>query len=148
MTTPQLPKHCTASDNLVQAPQLDVSSGQQSVLQFQLMFTAGDDRLRANHYTQLMTLANLLDHHAHLEVRLEGYADPRGSEDYNHVLSDQRALSVQHTLETLGVAPVRIRRLALGFSQSQAPKGDIAAYALERRVDVHLVAPTSMTQNS
>lgn len=113
-------------------------------LQFQLLFTTGDDQLQDGQLRQVAALADFLNRHPQLQVQLEGRTDPRGSDGYNNVLSDQRALSVQRALENHGVAPSRISRRALGASQSQAPRGDVDAYAMERRVDIHFALPESM----
>jgi outer membrane protein OmpA-like peptidoglycan-associated protein len=115
-------------------------------LQFQLLFTTGDDQLQSGQLRQLAALADFLSRHPQLEIQLEGHADPRGSDGYNNVLSDQRALSVQLALEDLGVTPARISRRALGASQSKAPRGDVDAYALERRVDIHFSAESQPKQ--
>lgn len=106
-------------------------------LQFQLLFTTGDDQLQEGQLRQVAALADFLNRHPQLQIQLEGRADPRGSDGYNNVLSDQRALSVQRALETHGVDSSRISRRALGASQSSAPRGDVDAYAMERRVDIH-----------
>lgn len=113
-------------------------------LQFQLLFTTGDDQLQDVQLRQVAALADFLNRHPQLQVQLEGRTDPRGSDGYNNVLSDQRALSVQRALENHGIAPSRISRRALGASQSQAPRGDVDAYAMERRVDIHFALPESM----
>lgn len=116
-------------------------------LQFQLLFTTGDDQLQEGQLGQLATLADFLNRHPQLQVQLEGRADPRGSDGYNNVLSDQRALSVQRALEAHGVEPERISRRALGATHSKAPRGDADAYALERRVDIHFGLPEAMAGN-
>ena len=113
-------------------------------LQFQMLFTTGDDQLQEAQERQVAAMADFLVRHPSLQVQLEGRSDPRGSDGYNNVLSDQRALSVQRALEAYGVAPERISRRALGSSQSKASKGDLDAYALERRVDIHFATPESM----
>ena len=48
----------------------------------------------------------LLDHTGVL-VRIEGNCDERGTEEYNLVLGEQRALSVRRFLTGLGVSPAR-----------------------------------------
>ncbi|AMX01634.1 OmpA family protein [Microbulbifer thermotolerans] len=116
-------------------------------LRFQLLFTTGDDQLKEGQLRQVEALANFLNRHPQLHVRLEGRADPRGSDGYNNVLSDQRALSVQRALESYGVDATRISRQALGATHSKAPRGDADAYAMERRVDIHFNLPESMAGN-
>lgn len=116
-------------------------------LQFQLLFTTGDDQLQTGQMQQLSALAEFLARHPELQVQLDGHSDPRGSDGYNNVLSDQRALSVQLALEDYGVEPSRISRRAYGASHSQAPRGDADAYALERRVDIRFSQPQAMAGN-
>ncbi len=116
-------------------------------LQFQLMFATSDDRLQEDQLRQVTALADFLNRHPRLQIQLEGRADPRGSDGYNNVLSDQRALSVQRALEAYGIDPARISRRALGATYSKAPRGDADAYAMERRVDIHFELPESMAGN-
>ncbi|BBM00717.1 OmpA family protein [Microbulbifer sp. GL-2] len=105
-------------------------------LQFQMLFTTGEDELQEGQLQQLGAMADFLKRHPHLQIQLEGHADPRGSDGYNNVLSDQRALSVEQALLSLGVDASRISRRALGSTYSQATRGDVDAYAMERRVDI------------
>jgi outer membrane protein OmpA-like peptidoglycan-associated protein len=107
-------------------------------LEFQVMFRTGNDEL--NQYTQkkLDDLAAFLNENQELSIRLHGYADPRGTEEYNNVLSMYRAINVQNGLESRGVDPSRIERQYYGAEQSTAQKGDIDAYALERRVTIEV----------
>ncbi|MGA9523605.1 MAG: OmpA family protein [Myxococcaceae bacterium] len=68
-------------------------------------------------------------------IVLEGHADHRGSEAFNHMLSKERALAVQAYLETLGVKRSRIR---IGFV------GEIAAASegplwRDRRVEIQII---------
>jgi len=105
-------------------------------LQFQMLFTTGEDELQEGQLQQLGAMADFLKRHPHLQIQLEGHADPRGSDGYNNVLSDQRALSVEQALLSLGIDASRISRRALGSTYSQATRGDVDAYAMERRVDI------------
>ncbi|MCO1334820.1 OmpA family protein [Microbulbifer sp. OS29] len=113
-------------------------------LQFQMLFTTGEDELQEGQLHQLNAMADFLNRHPHLQVHLEGHADPRGSDGYNNVLSDQRALSVEEALVSLGIDPTRVSRSALGSTYSQATRGDVDAYAMERRVDIRFSLPESM----
>ncbi|WP_299944341.1 OmpA family protein [uncultured Microbulbifer sp.] len=112
-------------------------------LQFQLLFTTGEDEIQEGQRQQLSAMADFLKRHPHLQIHLEGHADPRGSDGYNNVLSDQRALSVEQALVSLGIDPVRISRRAMGATYSQAPRGDVDAYAMERRVEIRFSLPES-----
>ncbi|SDK79931.1 OmpA family protein [Microbulbifer yueqingensis] len=113
-------------------------------LQFQLLFSTGEDRLQESQLAQVAALADFLRRHPDLQVQLEGRADPRGTDGYNNVLSDQRALSVQRALQEQGIDPARISRRAMGSTYSQATRGDTDAYAMERRVDIYFQLPDAV----
>ncbi|WP_445365486.1 OmpA family protein [Microbulbifer sp. ANSA001] len=113
-------------------------------LQFQMLFTTGEDELQEGQLQQLGAMADFLKRHPHLQIQLEGHADPRGSDGYNNVLSDQRALSVEQALVSLGIDASRINRRAMGSTYSQATRGDVDAYAMERRVDIRFSMPESV----
>ncbi len=107
-------------------------------LEFQLLFHTGDDGLNPQTEKRLDELAEFLKRNSELSVRLHGYADPRGTDEYNNVLSMYRAINVQHALEKRGVDTSRIERRYYGADQSQSTKGDLDAYALDRKVTVEV----------
>ena len=72
------------------------------------------------------------------KVRIDGYADPRGPATLNDDLSLRRAEAVALTLEQAGVPQDRLVIQAHGSAQSTSPKGDMDAYAFDRRVTVRL----------
>jgi len=73
-------------------------------------------------------------------VRIDGYADPRGPATLNDDLSLRRAEAVALTLEQAGCPQDRLVVDAHGASDSNSPKGDLDAYAFDRRVTVRLEA--------
>ncbi len=78
------------------------------------------------------TLANMTD----VRIQLDGFADERGDETYNHGLSERRVEFVRNLFINAGVHPTRISTSAHGESVAQNP--DVDSYALERRVSVKL----------
>lgn len=110
-------------------------------LQLQVMFHTGSDQLTEQGKAQLSALADFLSAQPELVIQLSGHADPRGTDEYNNVLSHFRAVSVQQALEAEGVAADRIAVSAYGADQSRAAPGDLEAYALERRVEIQLIQP-------
>lgn len=113
-------------------------------LEFQVLFHTGADQLTERGKARVSALAGFLQQHPDLSVRLRGYADPRGTDEYNNVLSDHRARAVEAALAELGVENVRIERRAFGADKSTAPKGDHEAYAMERRVEIEIHNPNAM----
>ncbi len=105
-------------------------------LEFQLLFRTGSDELSDNGHRRLARLAEFLQSNPQLHIRLDGYADPRGTDEYNNVLSLYRAKNVRLTLEQMGVESNRIEAFSHGskYAQSQDPK----QFAQERRVSIEL----------
>lgn len=88
----------------------------------------------------LEALAGLLQAAPGMEVRLDGYADPRGAARHNMQLSAARAAAVRDRLVEAGVAPERIRLTAHGAQGMLAPgaSADPDGWALQRRVSIRL----------
>lgn len=93
--------------------------------------------------TQLEELGKLLAMHRELEIQVHGFADPRGNAEENLELSMQRATAVREALIKGGATPEQIRVSAYGEDLTTAPRGDLEAYAWERRVSV-AIRPTSV----
>ncbi|HUG97791.1 MAG TPA: OmpA family protein [Gammaproteobacteria bacterium] len=88
----------------------------------------------------LDALASLLGATPSLDVRLDGYADPRGNSAHNQALSLARAAAIRDHLVNAGVEPDRIRVTAHGAIADPAgePGRRSDDWALQRRVDVRL----------
>lgn len=67
---------------------------------------------------------------------LEGHADERGTEEYNLVLGQTRAASVQKYLERLGVPAERLSTRSYGEARPAVPGHGEAAWAQNRRVQI------------
>src|SRR5437870_5791694 len=80
--------------------------------------------------------AEFLKQNAQAAITIEGYADERGSLEYNRVLGEKRALEVRRFLTELGVSnPVTV--MSFGKTKPICTEADEACYAKNRRV--HLV---------
>lgn len=65
-------------------------------------------------------------------IQLEGHCDPRGTEEYNLALSNERAQTVKRYLESLGIPSVRFRVVPKG--ELEATGTDEAGWAKDRKV--------------
>lgn len=110
-------------------------------LEFQVLFRTGQDTLDTAGQQRLTRLANFLVRQPSLQVRLSGYADPRGDDAFNEELSRQRVEGIIGLLQSNGVPDNRITSVAYGDRMSVAVEGDYDAYALERRVHIELLSP-------
>jgi outer membrane protein OmpA-like peptidoglycan-associated protein len=103
-----------------------------------VMFRTNDASMEADVAGKLEELGKLLALHGELEVQLHGFADPRGSSEKNLELSLERANAVREALIRGGAAPEQIQLSAHGSDLTTAPKGDLEAYAWERRVSLSI----------
>lgn len=110
---------------------------------FQVLFATGADTLSELDNLRIAALAEHLRANPELTVTLDGHADPRGTDEYNNVLSQERAKAVKDALQELGVAAERIRYNGHGNRYSKADQGDEEAYQQERRVDITLEQPAA-----
>ncbi len=81
-------------------------------------------------------LANVLLQHPQHRIRIEGFADSRGSEAYNIRLSTRRAEALKAALVSLGVAADRIEAMGLGEAYPVASNRTEAGRQQNRRVEV------------
>jgi len=83
------------------------------------------------------------------KVRVDGYADPRGSEAVNEALSKRRADAVAAVLASAGVASDHIIVAAHGKSEATSTDGDLDGYAFDRRVTVRIerASPEAVAKN-
>ena len=107
-------------------------------LELEMLFKTNQPELTAAGQSRLRTLARFLSNNPDIAVRLDGYADPRGSDSYNMQLSVARVSHVAQALADMGVDPARVDTFSHGDSQSLASEGDYDGYALERVVKINL----------
>lgn len=108
-------------------------------MDFQVLFGSGKDTLTEADELRITQLAGYLKKRPYLAVSLSGHTDPRGTDEYNNVLSLERARSIEHVLVTLGIDTAKIQTQGHGATKSGAPKDDWEAYRLERRVEVQII---------
>jgi peptidoglycan-associated lipoprotein len=79
-------------------------------------------------------------------VELIGRADPRGEVEYNMILGESRASTVNKYLAALGVSPEQMAETSRG--ELDATGTDESSWQLDRRVDLRLAATASLSQNT
>ena len=84
---------------------------------------------------ELDRVANVLNQYPQTNVRIEGYTDQKGSEEYNLQLSERRANAVRNVLIQKGIDQARIT--AIGLGECCPVSSDDAA---NRRVSMVLTA--------
>jgi outer membrane protein OmpA-like peptidoglycan-associated protein len=113
-------------------------SGLLDGLQGDVLFRTGSAEITPEIAHQVEVLAQAVAKSPSLKVRLDGYADPRGTADANLKLSQDRANAVRDLFLAAGISADVLEVNAYGKSQSVAADSD--GYALERRVRLTLQA--------
>ena len=75
----------------------------------------------------------LLKRYANQEVLIQGHCDERGTEEYNLILGERRAMAVKNYLIQLGVAASQLRVLSLGKNQPFCLERTIFCFQQNRR---------------
>jgi outer membrane protein OmpA-like peptidoglycan-associated protein len=107
-------------------------------LQGDVLFRTGSAEITPEIAHQIQVLAEAVAKSPALKVRVDGYADPRGSVETNLKLSEERANAVRDLFLAAGISGDVLEVNAYGKSQSVAADSD--GYALERRVRLTLQA--------
>jgi len=107
-------------------------------LQGDVLFRTGSAEITPEIAHQIQVLALAVAKSPALKVRVDGYADPRGTADINLKLSEARANAVRDLFLAAGISTEVLEVNAYGKSQSVAEDND--GFALERRVRLTLQA--------
>ncbi len=113
-------------------------SGVLDGLQGDVLFRTGSAEITPEIAHQIEVLAQAVAKSPALKVRVDGFADPRGTAEVNLKLSEERANAVRDLFLAAGISNEVLEVNAYGKSQSVASDSD--GYALERRVRLTLQA--------
>jgi len=84
--------------------------------------------------------ADILRANPALRIRISGHADERGSDEYNLVLGNKRALAAKRYLEGKGIDASRIEVTSYGEERPIDPASNEAAWAKNRRDEFEILA--------
>jgi outer membrane protein OmpA-like peptidoglycan-associated protein len=110
-----------------------------------VFFDFNKSQLKDEGFTELEDVAKALKSDPNAVLELQGFADPRGTEQYNYVLTRDRVDAVvrylvqRHNIDLRRIAAVGMGKIALAAGE----KGDKDTYAKSRRVEIRLLAPQS-----
>ena len=100
----------------------------------EVLFDYDSSTLKQGAYAEIGRVANVLNNYSQTNIRIEGHTDSKGSEAYNQVLSEKRALAVKNALTQRGVDPGRVQ--TVGFGESQPISSNDA---MNRRVNIVII---------
>ncbi|MCP1649828.1 OmpA family protein [Pseudomonas nitroreducens] len=105
-----------------------------------VLFDTGKADLRSGSLRNLQQLADFLRDNPERQVRVEGFTDSVGGDDYNQQLSERRAQSVAFALQRLGVSPDRTVSAGYGKQYPVANNASAQSRQMNRRVEVIISA--------
>jgi len=108
----------------------------QAGIEMDLLFRTDESVLSVSTDGRLQHLAGRLAGMSDVRIRLDGFADERGDEDYNQALSARRVQYVRDLLVEAGIEAARIDVTAHGESPAAEKTAD--SFALQRRVSLRL----------
>ena len=105
-----------------------------------ILFDVNQSTVKGQYKSELTELSRILNKYEDTNIMLVGYTDSTGSEEYNLELSKKRAGSVADFLATQNVNPTRFTIMGYGESQPVADNNTAGGRALNRRVDLGIMA--------
>ena len=101
-----------------------------------VLFDTGQATLKPGATSILDRVAAFMNDNPMVNVRIEGHTDSTGSQDFNQVLSQNRAASAATALQTRGVPPSRITAVGKGQELPVASNTTSAGRQQNRRVEL------------
>ena len=93
-------------------------------------------------------LVPVFKEYADTNIKIYGFTDSKGSDDYNLNLSSQRATAVKNYLATKGLVSSRFTVVGMGEAEPIATNDTDAGRGLNRRVEFAIVANDKMIEDA
>jgi peptidoglycan-associated lipoprotein len=101
-----------------------------------ILFDFDKSDIRANETSKMSDIAAYLQQNPSATVGIDGYADPRGTNEYNQALSERRVNAVRDALVKVGVSGGKIQTGAFGEMRLKCQEATEACWQSDRRVEV------------
>jgi len=105
-----------------------------------IRFDYDSSEIKAEYQPIISSEAKQLAANRHLQLRLDGNTDERGSAEYNIALGERRAQAVKKALVLLGASDTQLTTVSYGEERPVADGHDEAAWSQNRRVDIVVTA--------
>ena len=113
-----------------------------------ILFATNSSTLSDASKSALRTFSNSLKSNPDTNIHITGHTDNTGAVDYNQTLSEKRAQSVYDYLMNQGVSSDRMVYEGKGVHQPVADNSTAEGRALNRRVEITIVANEKMIQEA
>jgi peptidoglycan-associated lipoprotein len=99
-------------------------------------FDFDDAAVKKDYFPLIERQGKYLASNPRLKVTIEGYADERGSAEYNLALGQKRAEAVLRAMKVYGAGGSQMEATSWGSEKPKASGNDEAAWAQNRRADI------------
>ena len=113
-----------------------------------ILFGVDKSDLQANAKQNIDNLAASLNKYPDTDIMVIGHTDASGSDSYNQSLSERRAAAVKDYAVSKGVSASRLKTVGKGESEPIASNDTADGMALNRRVEIVIVANEKMKQEA
>jgi outer membrane protein OmpA-like peptidoglycan-associated protein len=111
-------------------------------LQADIVYFAYDSAVvRPDEKSKLSAVADYLKSTGNDALKIEGFCDERGTEEYNRSLGERRALALREELASLGIDPSRVDTASLGKDRPADPGHNEDAWRKNRRGEFIVLSP-------
>lgn len=104
-----------------------------------ILFDINKATLRPEALATLQKLAKILRDYPQLDIVVSGHTDNTGNEQYNRILSEQRAKTVSDYITSQGVASHRVSYIGYGSTRPVSDNSTETGRAANRRVEIKIL---------
>jgi outer membrane protein OmpA-like peptidoglycan-associated protein len=104
-----------------------------------ILFDINRATLRPEALATLDKLAKILRDYPQVDLQVSGHTDITGNEQYNQVLSEQRAKAVADYLAEQGIASHRVSYIGYGSTRPVSNNETTTGRAANRRVEIKIL---------
>jgi len=104
-------------------------------------FDLDSSTVKSSEQSKIEAVADYMKKNPANALRIAGYCDERGTEEYNRSLGERRALALREYLANLGCNPNHILTVTFGEANPVDPGHNEAAWAKNRRGEFILLTP-------
>jgi OmpA family len=129
----------TASEPFIKKIILNPTKVGETMVLANVFFEIDSWELKNESMSELNNLAALLKDNKNLVMEIGGYTDSTGSEKYNLILSEKRALSVVNYLIKMGISPDRLKPKGYGNASNLGNNVTVEGRKLNRRTEAKVI---------
>ena len=118
------------------AEELMVQQYGEDILKHRVNFDFNQAMIKPEFTSILLAHAAYLKDHSDKLITVEGYADEKGTPEYNISLGERRAIAVATYLENMGVGSNQITTMSYGEEKPANPEHNESAWLQNRRVEL------------